>query len=113
MCKLEIQLARVNKRIQHRWIFHLPTVRFGLLKLHRRGKPTMLRSSTPRIYPSIHKPIHTGSQTLQRVLQLRRVVLQRVGGDVGITAPLCYQLQLQLQPIQLRPHLSQLLLQPS
>ena len=40
-------------------------------------------------------------------------MLQGCGGDVVVAALFSDQLQLQLQPIQLRPHLSNLLLQSS
>ena len=62
---------------------------------------------------SIDKPINTGSQTLQPMLQSCSHVLQGGGRDMVVSTLLGNQLHLQMQAIQLRSHLHQILLQPS
>ena len=113
MCELKAQLACIDEGIQCRWILHLPTVRFGLFQLHGCRKPArLLSSSTPSPNASSSEPIHTGSQTLERLLQTLSHVLQGGGGDMVVTTLLGDQLHLQLQAIHLCLHLRQLLLQP-
>ena len=110
MCELEIQLARIYEGIQHRWILHLPAVRFGLLQLHGCWKPARLLSSRmPSTNASSSEPINTGGQTLKSLLQALSHMLQGGGGDM-VVATLCGdQLHLQLQAIHLCLHLRQLL----
>ena len=106
MCKLKVQLVCVDEGIQHRWILHLPTVRFGLFQLNGCWKPArLLCSSTPSTNASSSEPIHMGSQILETLLQMLRHMLQGGSGDMVVTILFSDQLHLQLQTIHLHPHL--------